>query len=135
MNVLAYDYPILGLFWTMVWVFLWVAWLMLLFRVIIDIFRSRDLGGFSKALWAIFVIVVPFLGVFAYLLARGHSMGDRQFEEARAHEAAFRGYVQEAASSNGNGGTADELSKLAGLRSQGVITEAEFEREKSKVLA
>ena len=79
--MLAYDYPILGLFWTMLWLFLWIAWLFVLFRVIFDIFRSRDMGGWGKALWVIFVVVVPFLGVFVYLIARGHSMADR---DARA---------------------------------------------------
>ena len=73
----AYDYPLLGVFWTMLWWFLWIAWIVLLFRVIVDIFRSHDLGGFAKALWVIFVIVVPFLGVFVYLIARGHAMADR----------------------------------------------------------
>ena len=72
--MLAYDYPMLGLFWTMMWWFLWIAWIVLVFRVIADIFRSHDMGGFAKALWAIFVIVVPWLGVFVYLIARGESM-------------------------------------------------------------
>ena len=74
--MLAYDYPLLGLFWTMLWVFLWVAWLFILFRVVIDIFRSHDMGGWGKALWVLFVIVVPFLGVFVYLIARGRQMTD-----------------------------------------------------------
>lgn len=129
----AYDYPLLGLFWTMVWWFLWIAWIVLLFRVVADIFRSRDLGGVAKALWAIFVVVVPWLGVLAYLIARGHSMADRDDEQARAQESAFRSYVQHAAGSNS--GTADELSKLADLRAQGVITDAEFEQQKAKLLA
>ena len=81
--MLSYDYPILGLFWTMLWLFLWIAWIILLFRVIIDIFRSRDMGGWGKALWTIFVIVLPFLGVFVYLIARGQSMADRDLDEAR----------------------------------------------------
>ena len=72
--MLAYDYPLLGIFWTMLWFFLWFAWIVILFRVFADIFRSHDLGGFAKALWSIFVILVPFLGVFVYLIARGHHM-------------------------------------------------------------
>ena len=131
--MLAYDYPILGVFWTMLWFFLWIAWIVLLFRVIFDIFRSHDMGGLGKALWAIFVIVVPFLGVFVYLIARGHSMADRDVEQAQAQEAAFKSYVQDAAGSGG--GTADELSKLADLKAQGVITDAEFEQQKAKLLA
>ena len=131
--MLAYDYPILGLFWTMLWLFLWIAWLMLLFRVIIDIFRSKDMGGWGKALWAIFVVVLPFLGVFVYLIARGHAMADRDAEQAQAQRAAFDAYVRDAAGSTG--GTADELSKLADLKAQGVITDAEFAQQKAKLLA
>ena len=72
--MIAYDYPILGVFWTMLWLFLWIAWIVILFRVIADLFRSKDLGGWGKALWIIFVILAPFLGVFVYVIARGHSM-------------------------------------------------------------
>jgi Short C-terminal domain/Phospholipase_D-nuclease N-terminal len=133
MNVLAYDYPILGVFWSMVWLFLWIAWIVLLFRVIADIFRSHDMGGWGKALWAIFVVVVPFLGVFVYVIARGHSMTERDIEQARTSEAAFRSYVQDAAGSDG--GTASELSKLADLKAQGVLTDAEFEAQKAKLLS
>ena len=115
--MLAYDYPLLGMFWTLLWFFLWVAWIVILFRVFVDIFRSHDLGGWGKGLWSIFVICVPFLGVFIYLIARGHGMQDRDIKEAQAKEQAFRSYVQDAAtSSGGGGGTADELSKLADLR-------------------
>ena len=130
--MLGYDYPILGLFWTMLVFFLWIAWFMLLFRVIADIFRSHDLGGWGKALWLIFVILVPFLGVLVYVIARGHTMTDRDIARAQAQEDAFRSYVHETARSSG--GTADELSKLAELRAQGVITEAEFEQQKAKLL-
>jgi Short C-terminal domain len=133
LTVLAYDYPLLGLFWTMLWVFLWIAWLMLLFRVFIDIFRSRDMGGGAKAVWSIFVIVVPFLGVFVYLIARGRKMTERDIEEAKNRELAFRSYVQDAAGSS-KAGTAEELSKLADLRAKGIITDAEFEQQKAKVL-
>ena len=105
----------------------------MLFRVIVDIFRSHDMGGWGKALWAIFVVVVPFLGVFVYLIARGHSMADRDVEQAQAQEAAFRSYVQDAAATGG-GGTADELTKLADLKAQGVLTDAEFEQQKAKLL-
>ena len=81
--MIAYDYPILGLFWTMMIFFLWVAWLMLLFRVFADIFRADDMGGFAKALWSIFVIIVPFLGVFLYLIVHGRAMGERDFAGSR----------------------------------------------------
>jgi hypothetical protein len=130
--VLAYDYPLLGVFWTMLWFFLWVTWLMLLFRVIGDIFRSDDLGGFAKTLWLILVVIVPFFGVFVYLIARGSAMGQRDVASAQAQDKAFRAYVQTSVSS---GGSADELTKLADLKDRGIITEAEFAEQKSKILA
>ena len=133
--MLAYDYPLLGVFWTMMWWFLWIAWIVLLFRVIADIFRSRDMGGFAKALWSIFVIVIPWLGVLVYLIARGRSMSDRDIERAQAQESAFRSYVQDAAGSGTGTGTASELAKLADLQAQGVITDAEFAQQKAKLLA
>jgi hypothetical protein len=129
--MLAYDYPILGLFWTMMLFFFWVAWLILLFRVFGDIFRNRNMGGFAKAMWSIFVLVVPFLGVFVYVLAHGDDMTDRDVATARANEAVFQAHVRDVA----GGGTADELSKLAELNRQGVLSDAEFAAQKAKVLA
>jgi hypothetical protein len=131
--VLAYDYPLMGLFWTMLWWFIWIAWIVLLFRVISDIFRSQDLGGWGKALWSIFVILVPWLGVLVYLIARGSSMAARDHHVAQAQDEAFRSYVQDVAATGG--GTADELTKLAGLHDQGVLTDAEFAQQKAKLLA
>lgn len=130
--MLAYDYPLLGVFWTIMFWFLWIAWIMLLFRVFGDIFRSSDLGGGGKALWSIFVLVVPFLGVFVYLIARGHSMTDRDIAQAQQNEQAFRSYVQSAA---GGTTTADELAKLAELHAGGVISDDEFAQQKAKLLA
>ena len=95
--MLAYSYPLLGAFWTMLWLFLWIIWIFILFRVILDIFRSQDLGGWGKAGWLIFVIVLPFLGVFVYVIARGKEMGQRDVQDAQAHDQQFRAYVQEAA--------------------------------------
>ena len=118
--------PLLDVFLTMMWFFLWVLWFFLLFRVIVDIFRSRDLGGWGKAGWLVFTIVLPFLGVLVYLIARGGKMADREVSQAQAT------YVPEAAHGNG---TADEISKLAGLRDHGVISEAEYEQGKEKVLS
>ena len=129
---LAYDYPLLGLFWTFLYWFIWIAWIMVVFRVFVDIFRSHDLGGWGKALWSLFVLLVPFLGVFVYLIARGGSMNRRDMEEAQQREDAFRGYARDVA---GSGGPADELSKLAELRDRGVISDDEFERTKHKLLA
>ena len=130
--MLAYDYPLMGAFWTMLMFFLWIAWIMLLFKVFGDIFRSHDMGGWAKALWSIFVILVPFLGVFVYLIARGRAMTERDIEQARAQEQAFKTYVRDAAST---GGTAEELTKLAELRESGVITDAEFADQKAKLLS
>ena len=129
----AYSYPLLGAFWTMFWVFLWIIWIFMLFRVILDIFRSQDLGGWGKAGWLIFVIVLPFLGVFVYVLARGKQMGQRDVEDAQARDQQFRAYVQDAAAGQTSSG-ADELAKLADLRDKGVISQSEFEREKTKIL-
>src|SRR5215813_8854862 len=126
------SYPLLDAFVTMLWFFLWILWLVLLFRIITDIFASHDLGGWGKAGWLIFVIILPFLGVFIYLIARGHKMTERDVEDAQARDQAMRAYVRDAA--QGSGGTADELAKLADLRDRGVISEAEFQQSKAKVL-
>ena len=126
------HYPLLDAFLTMLWFFVWVLWIFLLFWIIFDIFRSRDLSRWAKALWLIFIVVLPFLGVLVYLIARGSSMHERQARDAQAQEQQFRAYVQEAASS---GSSADELTKLADLRDRGVITDAEFQQSKAKILA
>ena len=132
MPIAAQDYPLLNLFWTMFLIFLWVLWFFLLFRIIMDIFRSHDLGGWGKAGWLIFIIVLPFLGVFVYLIARGGSMGQRDVRQAQEADAATRAYIQSAASSSTS--AADELAKLASLMDQGVITDAEFAAQKAKLL-
>jgi hypothetical protein len=123
--------PLLDVFLTMMWFFLWVLWFFLLFRVILDIFRSKDLGGWGKAGWLVFVIILPFLGVFVYLIARGHKITERDIAQAQAQDQALRAYVQEAAH---QASPADELAKLADLRDQGVITEADFQQGKEKIL-
>jgi hypothetical protein len=130
--VLAYDYPVLGVFWSIFVFFLWIMWFFLLFRVIADIFRSDDLGGWAKAAWLIFVLVVPFLGVFVYVIARGDEMGRRDLAQAQARDQAFQSYVRETA---GTGGSVDQLAKLADLRDRGVINDAEFEQQKAKLLS
>jgi hypothetical protein len=130
--VLAYDYPVLGVFWSIFVFFLWIMWFFLLFRVIGDIFRSDDLGGWAKAAWLIFVLLVPFLGVFVYVIARGDEMGRRDVAQAQARDQAFQSYVRETA---GTGGSVDQLAKLADLRDRGVINDAEFEQQKAKVLS
>jgi len=128
----SYSYPLLGAFWTILEIFLWVLWIWVLIYVFIDIFRSRDLSGWAKALWFIFVLFIPLIGVLVYLIARGDSMHERAVQDARAQDREVRRYIQDAA---GSPSTAEQLTKLAELRDRGVITAAEFEREKAKVLA
>ena len=123
-------------FWSMLWFFMWVIWFWLLIIVFGDIFRSDDLGGWGKALWSIFVIVLPYLGVFVYLIARGSKMHQRQAAAARDRDAATRQYVQSVAGTGaGTQGSADELARLAELRDKGVLSEAEFQQAKTKALA
>jgi membrane protein implicated in regulation of membrane protease activity len=128
----SYSYPLLGAFWTILEVFLWVLWIWVLIYVFIDIFRSHDLSGWAKALWFLFVLFIPLIGVLVYLIARGGKMQERAAQDARQQDREFRSYVQEAA---GSLTPADQLAKLADLRDRGVISAEEFEREKAKVLA
>jgi Short C-terminal domain/Phospholipase_D-nuclease N-terminal len=130
----ASSYPLLNVFWTMFEFFLWVIWIWILITVFIDIFRSHDLSGWAKALWFLFVLFIPLIGVLVYLIARGGSMHDRAVQQAQRQDEAYRSYIQEAAAS-GPATTADQLAKLADLRDRGVISAQEFEREKAKVLA
>jgi Short C-terminal domain/Phospholipase_D-nuclease N-terminal len=130
----TYQYPILDFFLTMLYFFLFIIWIWLLIMVFSDIFRSHDLGGWSKALWSIFIIVIPFLGVFVYLIARGGSMHERAAAQAAEQQKAFDQYVKQAAGTPGES-SADQLHKLADLKSQGVLTDAEFEAQKAKILA
>ena len=127
------DYPVLDAFWTIFEIFAFVVWFWLLFVILTDVFRSRDLSGWAKAAWTIFVLLLPLIGVVVYLIVRGPSMHERAARQASQQEQAFRSYVQETAGSQPS--AADQLTKLADLRQQGVISADEFEREKSKVLA
>ena len=128
----SYSYPVLGVFWTILMIFLWVIWFWILITIIIDIFRSHDLSGWAKALWFVFILFFPLIGVLVYLIARGGKMHERQVRQAQRQEEQLRSYVQEAA---GPQSSADQLAKLADLRDRGVITDAEFDREKAKILA
>jgi hypothetical protein len=125
------SYPLLNLFWTMLEFFFWVIWIWILIMVFIDIFRSHDLSGGAKALWFLFVLFIPLIGVLAYLIVRGGSMHERS---ARQADDAVRAYTQQYAPDPG-ASTADQLTKLADLRDRGVISAEEFDREKAKVLA
>ena len=121
-------------FWSMLWFFLFFIWIWMLMAMFADIFRSADLSGWGKALWCIFIIVAPFLGVLVYLIARGSKMQERALRDAADREAAFREHVQSVAATS-SGGSADELAKFADLRDRGVISEDEFQRAKAKALA
>jgi putative oligomerization/nucleic acid binding protein/phospholipase D-like protein len=120
-------------FLSMLWFFLFFIWIWLLIVVFGDIFRSDDMGGWAKAGWTILVIVLPYLGVFIYLIARGKKMGEHAAEAAAQQDAASREYIRNAVQSNGSG-AADELTRLADLRERGVITDAEFQQAKAKAL-
>ncbi|MEU5533948.1 SHOCT domain-containing protein [Streptomyces sp. NPDC020362] len=130
---LAYDYPLLSAFWTMLWFFLWILWFVLLFRIIVDIFRDDSMSGWAKAGWLLFVIVVPFLGVLVYVIARGKDMGRREVEQARAQQKAFDTYIRETA--QGGASSVDELARLSEIKARGDISEEEFRRAKELVLS
>jgi len=115
----------------MLWFFLFFIWIWMLIVVFGDIFRSPDLSGWGKALWTIFVIFLPYLGVFVYLIARGHKMSEHAAEAAAAQDKAARQYIQQVTTTS----TADELTKLADLKAQGVIDDAEYASLKAKALA
>lgn len=127
----AYTYPILDAFVTILWFFLWIFWIYLVIRIVIDIFRSHDMGGWAKALWLILILILPFLGVLIYLIARGGSMHERDVRAADQMEQAFQAEVRRA------GGTshADDIAKLAALRDNGTISEEEFQKGKAKILS
>jgi uncharacterized membrane protein YcjF (UPF0283 family) len=132
--MLATQYPILDIFLTTLYFFLFIIWIWLLITVFMDVFRSHDMSGWAKALWVIFIIILPFLGVFVYLIARGGKMHERAAAQAAQQQKAFDQYVKQAAGTPGES-TADQLHKLADLKSQGVLTDAEFEAQKAKILA
>jgi hypothetical protein len=125
------DWHLGQVFFSLLWFALFFIWIWLLITVFIDIFRSHDMGGFAKALWVIFVIILPFLGVLVYLIARGHKMQEHAIEQAQRQEAMFKQYVQQTTSS---GSTAEEIARLADLKANGTLSDAEFEQAKAKAL-
>jgi hypothetical protein len=131
---LAYDYPLLSVFWSMLLFFLWIMWFVLLFRVVVDIFRDDEMSGGAKAGWLAFTVLLPFLGVFVYVIARGKNMGRREIAQARAQQEAFDAHIREAASGVGRTSSVDELARLSEIRSRGDITDEEFRRAKDLVL-
>jgi ABC-type multidrug transport system fused ATPase/permease subunit len=131
--VLASEFGTGQVFLSMLYFFLFFIWIWLLIIVFADIFRSHDLGGFAKALWVIFVIIVPYLGVFIYLIARGHKMSEHAAEAAQAQNAAFEQAVQQAAGIGDS--AADQLARLADLKANGTIDQAEFDRLKAQIVS
>jgi Short C-terminal domain/Phospholipase_D-nuclease N-terminal len=132
MSIFASEWGTGQVFWSMLWFFLFFIWIWLLILVFSDIFRSKDLGGVAKAIWVIFVILVPYLGVFVYLIARGHKMSEHAIEAAQAQDAANRQYIQQVTAASS---PADELAKLADLKAKGVISDDEYASLKAKALA
>jgi ABC-type multidrug transport system fused ATPase/permease subunit len=128
--MLASSYPLLDVFFSMIWFFVFVLWIWLLISIVFDIFRSHDMGGLAKALWLLFIIVLPFLGVLVYLIARGGQMHERTQASARSQEESLRAYVRQTA----GGSTASELETLARLHDAGKLSDDDFERAKAKVL-
>jgi hypothetical protein len=130
--MLADTYPLLDVFWTMLEIFAFFIFIFLLFYVFFDIFRSHDLGGWAKALWIIFIILLPLIGILVYLIVRGGSMHQRQAADAKADQQAFDAYVRQTVNSSS---TAEELTKLADLKDKGTISQEEFDQAKAKLLA
>lgn len=131
---LAYDYPVLGAFWTAMWIFLWVLWVVLLVRIIMDIFRDDSISGWAKTGWLIFILVFPFLGVFVYVIARGKGMGQREVRHVHAQQQAFDQYIRDTAGSPARKSEVDELAKLSEIHAKGDISDEEFNRAKEKIL-
>jgi hypothetical protein len=132
MSVLASDFGTGQVFLSMLWFFLFFIWIWLLIMVFSDIFRSHDLSGGLKAIWVIFVVIMPYLGVFVYLLARGGKMHEHAAQAAQAQDAATRAYIQNAVSTGPS--ATDQLAQLSNLKAQGVIDDAEFQKMKAKVV-
>jgi putative oligomerization/nucleic acid binding protein/phospholipase D-like protein len=133
MSLFANEFGTGQVFWSFLWFFMFFIWIWLLIIVFGDIFRSHDMGGVAKTLWVIFVILVPYLGVFVYLIARGHKMQEHAMKAAQAQDQAMRSYVQSVAGSGGS--PAEQIAQLAQLRDSGAISEAEFQQAKAKALA
>ena len=129
--VIAADYPFMDVLWSMIIFFFWVIWIWIVITVLIDIFRRHDIGGFAKALWVIFVVILPWLGVLIYLIVEHDGMRERSMKQAQAQKQEFDDYVREAA----GGGSAAEIAKAKELLDSGAITQEEFEAIKAKALA
>jgi general stress protein CsbA len=131
--VIAADYPFMNVLWSMIIFFAWVAWIWILIVILTDVFRRQDIGGWTKALWTIFLVVIPFLGVLVYLVAQHDGMAERQQKDVQAQQAQFDSYVRQAAGTGG--GAASEIEKAKALLDSGAITQSEFETLKAKAVA
>ena len=129
--VMAADYPFMDVLWSMIIFFFWVIWIWIVITVLIDIFRRHDIGGFAKALWVIFVVILPWLGVLAYLIAQHDGMRERSIKQAQAQRRELDDYVRDTA----GGGPAADIAKAKELLDAGAITQEEFEALKAKALA
>ena len=132
--VIAADYPFMDLLWSMIIFFAWVAWISILIVILTDVFRRHDIGGWTKALWTIFLVVIPFLGVLVYLVAQHDGMAERQQKDVQAQQDQFDSYVRQAAGTGG-GGPASEIAKAKELLDSGAITQSEFDTLKAKAVA
>ena len=130
--LLAAEFGTGQVFWSILWFFLFFMWIWLVISIFADVMRAKDMSGWAKALWTIAIIIVPFLGVFIYLIVNGDNMNRRNTEAAQAQEDAVQSYIRQAAGSGG--GAADELAKLADLHSKGVLDDAEYAAAKAKAL-
>ena len=133
MNTLA-EFGTGELLWSMLWFTLFFIWIWILITCVMDLFRDHELGGFAKFLWLLFFIVLPYLGVFIYLIARGQGMATRQMAAAQANAEAQRAYIQQVAGTSGGASTSEELARLADLKEKGVISEEEFNSLKAKAI-
>jgi len=133
--VFAADYPFMDVLWTMIIFFAWVIWIWMIVVILSDVFRRRDIGGWAKAAWTVFLIVLPFLGVLVYLIANHDGITDRRVKDAQVAQAQFDDYVRSVAQNGGDGGAAAEIEKAKGLLDSGAITQDEFEAIKAKALA
>lgn len=129
------SYPLLDIFWSIIEFFILFLWIFLLVMILFDLFRSHDLKGWHKAIWLLVLIIFPFLGVLIYLIVHGGGMHERQLQQAKQQDEAFRSYVKQAAAPGGGGSSADQLAQLAKLKEQGALTEDEFQKEKAKLIS
>jgi hypothetical protein len=133
--LLAAEFGTGQVFWSILWFFLFFVWIMMIFSIFGDIIRSDDLGGVAKAVWSIFIIFLPFLGIFAYLIVRGNKMGERQLQAARAQESAMQDYIRTTAGGSGGASPAEQLATLADLHNSGKLDDAEFAAAKAKIVS